>query len=182
MILFYLCSGDANATLAEVIEARRAVDIAVNEANTALELANAIQVQASNDTDHVSGLITVRCEELVNTKSSSKTKRGSCSKAGPLIYYIYSASPQGQGHHNSVSQLPWARSTYPTLSTFPVGGNRSTRRKPTTFGRALSILLSHEDWVRVYLKLGIEVGTLEVKGEWSDHYTTEAPNPVLILC
>ena len=28
-----------------------------------------------------------------------------------------------------------------TLSTFPVGGNRSTRRKPTTFGRALTILL-----------------------------------------
>ncbi len=25
-----------------------------------------------------------------------------------------------------------------TLSTFPVGGNRSTRRKPTTFGRALT--------------------------------------------
>ena len=23
--------------------------------------------------------------------------------------------------------------------------------------------------------LGIEPGTLEVKGEWSDHYTTEAP-------
>ena len=23
--------------------------------------------------------------------------------------------------------------------------------------------------------LGIELGTLEVKGEWSDHYTTEAP-------
>ena len=26
----------------------------------------------------------------------------------------------------------------PTLSTFQVGGNRSTRRKPTTFGRALT--------------------------------------------
>ena len=24
--------------------------------------------------------------------------------------------------------------------------------------------------------LGIELGTLEVKGEWSDHYTTEAPD------
>ena len=23
--------------------------------------------------------------------------------------------------------------------------------------------------------LGIELGTLEVKGKWSDHYTTEAP-------
>ena len=59
--------------------------------------------------------------------------------------------PQGQGHHNSVSQLPWARITYPTLSTFPVGGNRSTRRKPTTFGRAFTILFSHEDWVQLHL-------------------------------
>ena len=25
------------------------------------------------------------------------------------------------------------------------------------------------------ISLGIELGTLEVKGEWSDHYTTEAP-------
>ena len=46
------------------------------------------------------------------------------------------------------------------------------------FGRALTILFSHEDWVRVNIKmtlLGIELGTLEVKREWSDHYTTEAP-------
>ena len=59
-----------------------------------------------------------------------------------------------------------------------VGGNRSTRKKPTTFGRALTRLFSHEDWVRIHIKmtlLGIELGTLEVKGEWSDHYTTEAP-------
>ena len=25
------------------------------------------------------------------------------------------------------------------------------------------------------ISLGVELGTLEVKGEWSDHYTTEAP-------
>ena len=30
---------------------------------------------------------------------------------------------------------------------------RSTRRKPTTFGRALTMLLSHEDWVRVHIKM-----------------------------
>ena len=42
-----------------------------------------------------------------------------------------------------------------------------------TFGRALTILFSHDDWVRIDIK--IEPGTLEVKGEWSDHYTTEAP-------
>ena len=38
------------------------------------------------------------------------------------------------------------------------------------------MLFSHEDWVRVHIKmtlLGIELGTLEMKGEWSDHYTTE---------
>ena len=30
--------------------------------------------------------------------------------------------------------------------------------------------------------LGMELGTLEVKGEWSDHYTTEAPlNPLKTL-
>ena len=68
-----------------------------------------------------------------------------------LDKYSYLALPQGQGHHNSLSQLLWARSTYPTLSTFPVGGNRSTRRKPMTFGRALTLLFSHEDWVRVHL-------------------------------
>ena len=41
------------------------------------------------------------------------------------------------------------------------------------------MLFSHEDWVRIHIKvtlLGIELGTLEVKGEWSDHYTTEAPS------
>ena len=90
-----------------------------------------------------------------------------------IYLFIYLALPLGQGHHNSVSQLLWARSTYPTLSTFPVGGNRSTWRKPTTFGRALTLLFSHEDWVRVH-HAGIELGTLEVKGKWSDHYTTEA--------
>ena len=39
--------------------------------------------------------------------------------------------------------------SYPV--NLPAGGNRSTRRKPTTFGRALTILFSHEDWVLVYL-------------------------------
>ena len=41
------------------------------------------------------------------------------------------------------------------------------------------MLFSHEDWVPVHIKMTlmeIELRTLEVKGEWSDHYTTEAPN------
>ena len=73
------------------------------------------------------------------------------SKYKHSFFSFYLALPQGQGHHNSVSQLLWARSTYPTLSTFSVGGNRSTRRKPMTFGRALTLLFSREDWVRVHL-------------------------------
>ena len=68
----------------------------------------------------------------------------------------------------------------PCQLSLHVGGNRSTRRKPTTFGRALTVLFSHEDWVRVHIKMGIEPGTLEVKGEWSDHYTTEAPKEPLL--
>ena len=62
------------------------------------------------------------------------------SKYGLLNYncVFLNYKTQGQGHHNSVSQLLWARITYPTPSTFPVG-------------RALTVLFSHEDWVRVYL-------------------------------
>ena len=39
------------------------------------------------------------------------------------------------------------------LSTFPVGGDRSTWRKPTTFGRALTIHFSYEDWLRVHIRM-----------------------------
>jgi hypothetical protein len=53
-------TGEANATLAEVIEASLTVDTAMNEARIALDLAKAIQVQASNNTDHVTQLIQVR--------------------------------------------------------------------------------------------------------------------------
>ena len=61
------------------------------------------------------------------------------------------------------------------LSTFPVGGNRSTRRKPTTFGRALTILFHTRTGFESKLRwtlLWIELGTSEVKGKWSDHYST----------
>ena len=48
-----------------------------------------------------------------------------------------------------------------------------------TFGRALTVLFSHEDWVRVHIKMNLTGdrtrNRIEVKGEWSDHYTTEAP-------
>ena len=68
-----------------------------------------------------------------------------------IILFFYLAHPQEQGHHNSVSQLLWARITYPTLSTFPAGGNQSTQRKLKTFSRALTILFSNEDWVHTHL-------------------------------
>ena len=59
---------------------------------------------------------------------------------GLFIYlFIYLASPQGQGHHNSVSQLLCAR-------IIP--------NPPCQLSK---------------------LRTLEVKGEWSDHYTNEAP-------
>ena len=38
-----------------------------------------------------------------------------------FIFFIYLTLPQGQGHHNSASQLLWAHITKPTLSTFPCG-------------------------------------------------------------
>ena len=64
------------------------------------------------------------------------------------IFYL--AQPQGQGHHNSVRQLLSALITYPTLSTFPVGGNRSTR-KTHDFRQSVDYTLAQEDWVRVHL-------------------------------
>ena len=86
-----------------------------------------------------------------------------------ILANYYLALPQGQGHHNSVSQLLWARSTYPTLSTFPVGGNRSTRRKLTTFAERWLYSFHMRTGFKSTL-LGIELGTLEVKGEWYLYY------------
>ena len=60
---------------------------------------------------------------------------------------------------------------------FPCGRKPEYPEKTHDFRQSV-ILFSHEDWVRVHIKmtlLGIELGTLEVKDEWSDHYTTEAP-------
>ena len=51
--------------------------------------------------------------------------------------FFYLAYSQGQGYHNSVTQLLWAHIIYPNLPILSVGGNRSTRRKPTTFNRAI---------------------------------------------
>ena len=93
-----------------------------------------------------------------------------------VLFFNFLVLPQGQGHHNSMSQLLWARSTYLTLSTFPVGGNRSTRRKPTTFGRALTLLFSHEDWVRRF-----EIGGLKLKPGLSSSCNRFSPWLKLLL-
>ena len=56
-----------------------------------------------------------------------------------------------------------------------MGGNRSIRSKPTTFGRALTTLFLHEDWVRVNVKMNlIEDPTQSLRGErrvvWPLHH------------
>ena len=64
------------------------------------------------------------------------------------------------------------------LSTFLVGGNRSTRRKPRTLGRALTILFSHEDWVRVHIKINLTGDrTRNLRGEKASGLTTTPPKP-----
>ena len=81
--------------------------------------------------------------------------------------------PQGQGHHNSVSQMLYARSQLSCQLTL----------WEETGVPGENPWLSAERWLYSFhmrtgfesTLLGIELGTLEVKGEWSDHYTTEAP-------
>ncbi len=57
-------------------------------------------------------------------------------------------------------------------------GNRSTPEKTHDFQQSVDILFSHEDWVQVTLwdaLLRIESATSELKSEWLNHFTTEAP-------
>ncbi len=58
---------------------------------------------------------------------------------------------------------------------FPVGGNRSARRKPTTFGRVLTDSFRMSRVALGKFPLRIEPATSEVKGERTDHCATEAP-------
>ena len=53
-----------------------------------------------------------------------------------ILFYL--AFPERQGHDNNIFPLPWALITYPTLSTFPTRGNRSTRTKHTMSGLSSS--------------------------------------------
>jgi hypothetical protein len=57
--------------------------------------------------------------------------------------------------------------------TFPVGGNRSTQRKPTTFGRALTFTLFTSGLGSSHIEkfsLRLEPAALEVKGKCANHF------------
>ena len=49
-----------------------------------------------------------------------------------------------------------------TLSTFPVGGNWSTWRKPTTLDRAVDFYSSHEDLVTTVIQSHFVLGITQV--------------------
>ena len=95
-----------------------------------------------------------------------------------FFIFFYLTSPQGQGHHNSVSQLLWPRITYPPcqLSLWEETGvpGENPRLSAERWLYSFHMRTGFESTLRWTL-LGIELGTSEVKGEWSDHYTTEAP-------
>ena len=46
------------------------------------------------------------------------------------FFFLLFSFAQGQGHHNSVSQLLWARSTYPCGPAVPIPVNFPCGRKP----------------------------------------------------
>ena len=62
---------------------------------------------------------------------------------------------------------------------FPVGRNTILGfcgGNPRLSTERRLLLFSHEGWVRIAFRNSAwEPATLEVKGEWSNHYTTEAP-------
>ena len=78
---------------------------------------------------------------------------------------LYLASPQGQGNCNCVCRLLWVSTAKPMLSTFPVGGNRSTWRKPTTFDRALTHPIHNMTGFESYRKDLTEYRTQGLTGE-----------------
>ena len=81
---------------------------------------------------------------------------------------LYLASLQGQGNCNCVCRLLWVSTAKPMLSTFPVGGNRSTLRKPTTFidrDRALTHPIDNMTGFESYWKDLTEYRTQDLTGE-----------------
>ena len=102
---------------------------------------------------------------LVSNRNSQATRFQTCSAAG--------FAPKDQ-LQIIFGYLQKKKKKYfrakPTLSTSPLGGNQSTRRKPTTFGRALSDCYKyHVSAVRT------EPTIQEVKGACSEDCVTEDP-------
>ena len=64
--------------------------------------------------------------------------------------------------------------------TFPLGGNWRTRRKPTTFSKALtySFQFSHEDWFRVRLWDALLRIYLRLQTRRASGLTTLLPKPL----
>ena len=85
-----------------------------------------------------------------------------------IVIILFSLATRAGSPQQHEPIILWARITYPTLSTFPVGGNWSIRRKPTTFGRLYSF---HMRTGFTSTTSTIEVGTLEGKGGVSDLHT-----------
>ena len=56
------------------------------------------------------------------------------------ISIFYLASPQGQGHHNSVSQLLWGRITYPPIN-YPCGWKSEYPEKTHHFRQSVDYTL-----------------------------------------
>ena len=59
---------------------------------------------------------------------------------------------------------------------FPCGRKPEYPEKTHDFRQSVDCYSFHMRTGLESTLLGVELGTLEVKGEWSDHYTTEAPS------
>ena len=62
-------------------------------------------------------------------------------KLRQYLKFIYLALPTRTGSPQQHVPITVGSFTSPTLSTFPVGGNQSTWRKPMTFDRVLTFTL-----------------------------------------
>ena len=87
-----------------------------------------------------------RCSSSLLAAGRAELRRTQLTRSSRLTTQCYGAQLRWKGW------LSIYLDPQPTLSTFQVGGNRSTRRKPTTFGRALtnsshmSVASPKRDW------------------------------------
>ena len=91
---------------------------------------------------------------------SFATRAGSPQQYIPITVHmhIFLAYPQEQGHHPV--NFPWER--------------KVPKKTPRLSAERL-LYSFHMRTGFISTLLGIKLGTLEVIGEWSDHYTTEFP-------